>query len=340
MRQKDDKLYAEKMNRLREGNQSAEDIKEFKKRCISTSDENYPIHAPHAFTENRFVDNHNCRVYEVSNTEKVPVKCQDNVLGDLSEEVKKAILSKVSKNASNTANLPHNINIAVHMCYETTVNVSVEDGIVNGAPCTVQHIQYFEQNSPIPSIIWVKFECDEVGVLTRQKYHSFYTKAIDKSWTPIFACKRSFSSGPQYKTVVRQQFPLRPAAGKTNHKVQGQSLKELVVDLSTTRNYAIHGMHYVAFSRVTTEKGLHILNLNESNISVNPAVVKEMNRLRNDSRLILNYKPVYSLPKNHISIIFQNAQSLHRHFKDLSLDQNFIASDIVCIAVKTEWNRG
>lgn len=68
------------------------------------------------------------------------------------------------------------------------------------------------------------------------------------------------------------QFPLRPAAAKTIHRSQGDTLDEQVVDLTIYRK--IYHIHYVALSRVTTIQGLKILHLQENKISINSAVKK------------------------------------------------------------------
>lgn len=49
MRQQESKQFAEMLNRLREGNQSNEDIMKFKERILTPSSTNYPIDAPHLF---------------------------------------------------------------------------------------------------------------------------------------------------------------------------------------------------------------------------------------------------------------------------------------------------
>lgn len=59
-------------------------------------------------------------------------------------------------------------------------------------------------------------------------------------------------------SVVRKQFPLRPAAAKTVHRSQGDTEREIFVDLESSRT--IPHIYYVALSRVTSIEGLHIRN--------------------------------------------------------------------------------
>ena len=46
MHQKDDKAYAELLNRLREGKQTEHDLAQLRKRFIDPKDQNYPRNAP------------------------------------------------------------------------------------------------------------------------------------------------------------------------------------------------------------------------------------------------------------------------------------------------------
>lgn len=59
MRQKDDKQFAELLNRLREGNHTTNDIQVLKQRILKLkySEENYPIKSTHLFPENEDVVN-------------------------------------------------------------------------------------------------------------------------------------------------------------------------------------------------------------------------------------------------------------------------------------------
>lgn len=51
--------------------------------------------------------------------------------------------------------------------------------------------------------------------------------------------------------MVRRQFPLQMAAGKTNHKAQGSTLDGAVVHFGHSKNDHIH---YVGLNRVKTSE--------------------------------------------------------------------------------------
>ena len=179
----------------------------------------------------------------------------------------------------------------------------------------------------MPSILWVQFDHPSTGSQTRRenKYH----EGIDQQWTPIFMVNRNFNTGTNYVTVTRKQFPLRPAAAKTIHKAQGDTVDEIVVDMEGT--FGQHS-HYVALSRVTKKSGLHIKNLNERKIRINKDVVNEMERLRTEARLQLCYVPVYAMDSSTFTFVFHNVRSLHRHFIDVAADPNYASANIVAVA--------
>lgn len=65
----------------------------------------------------------------------------------------------------------------------------------------------------------------------------------------------------------RRQFPLTISFAMTINKSQGQSLKH--VGLYLSRSVFSHGRLYVAFSRVTSRKGLKILVIDDESQDTN-----------------------------------------------------------------------
>ena len=127
--------------------------------------------------------------------------------------------------------------------------------------------------------------------------------------------------------LVRKQFPLRPASAKTVHRSQGDAQSQIVVNLNTRR--AIPHIHYVALSRVTKIEGLHITDLCEGTISVDPKVVQEMQLLRNEYKLDLCFTPLYLLENTDLKICYLNTRSLHKHIHDVRKDINYLSTDIL-----------
>ena len=331
MRQKDDAPFAEILNRIREGRQTEKDISILTSRSVSSKTPDYQglRNELHLFPCNAAVDAHNKDIYERATSQKAEIKCSDTVLGEDSKDVKETILVQLmGKKSNDTGNLSEVLNVAVGLCYDTTHNISVHDGICNGTPCILRKIHYLEHNNPIPSCLWVEFPEKSIGKETRKENAHYYSRypEISKDWTPIWAVKRTFLF--RRKGVVRQQFPLKASSGKTIHKAQGQTRSTVVVDM--TSGSRPH-QHYVAFSRVTSLQGLYLLNGLSGQIKVDKGVVKEMERLRRDGYITLSYQPVGTC-KCDLTVVFQNVQSLRLHLPLIQNDASFTDADVICMA--------
>ena len=329
MRQKEDQTFAELLNRVREGKQTEDDIALLKSRSVSLNTERYISlkEYQHLFPCNEDVDKHNDAVFDLANTDKAEIGCIDTVLGEHRDDVKRTVLKCVKNTkTSETGNLMNIIKVAVGLCYDTSHNISVDDGLCNGTPCVLRKIQYLDKHSAAPSCLWVQFSNSSIGREARRKYNHYYTEDINRAWTPIWAVKRTFMY--RNKAVVRQQFPLKPSSGKTIHKSQGQTKEQIVVD--TTRGARAHH-HYVAYSRVTSIHGLHLLNGLNGTIHVDKNVLEEMRRMRINARLKLSYKPVHAYTSDLV-VVFQNAQSLHAHFSQVQNDKTFTDADVLGFA--------
>ena len=219
------------------------------------------------------------------------------------------------------------LKVAVGLQYDTTHNISIEDGICNGTPCVLRKIHYMHQ-CIIPSCLWVEFPDRSIGRTTRKEYMHYYKKypEVSTSWTPIWSVRRTFMF--RRKAIVRQQFPLKASSAKTIHKAQGQTKSCIIVDMASG---ARQHQHYVAFSRVTNLNGLHLLNGLSGNIQVDSRVVNEMRRLRTEAAVDLSYKPVGD-DICQLSVVFQNAQSLRLHSPLIRNDSTFTKADVICLA--------
>ena len=331
MRQKNDTQFAELLNRIREGRQTQGDINVLISRNISPESTQYLElkNILHLFPCNISVDAHNMDVYERATSQKAEIKCTDTVLGEDSNEVKEKILEQLKGRKSNdTGNLCERLKVAVGLSYVTTHNILVSDGICNGTPCILQKIHYIEKNNPIPSCLWVEFPEKRIGKETRKENMYYYHKYrdISKTWTPIWAVRRTFMF--RRKAIVRQQFPLKASSAKTIHKAQGQTESCIIVDM--TLGSRPH-QHYVAFSRVTSLQGLYLLNGLSGRITVDKSVVREMERLRRDACVSLCYKPVQTYHCDLVTV-FQNSQSLRLHFPLVRNNSTFTDADIICLA--------
>ena len=326
MRQRESRLFAEILNRLREGKHTEEDIRILKQRLICENDPNYPHHVPHLFYQNKKVENFNKKVYNASHDEKFSIIASDFVIGAQSEQMKETLLSRIPNDPRKTMQLASELCIAINQRTEIAVNTRLDDGLTNGAGNVVKYVELY--NPPQPQgIIWVKFDHDHVGEKTRSENRQLYTSNIDRSWTPIMPTTAQFCIGKSTSCkIVRKQFPLRLSAAKTIHRAQGDTERQVVVNLEASRK--IPHIHYVALSRVTTLEGLYITNLNEEKICVSSKVEEEMNRLRTNAYLKPCLRLISQQDESFVKIMFLNARSLHKHFLDVKNYLGFYSPDV------------
>ena len=325
MRQKEDKLFAELLNRLRCGIHTDIDIEELKKCSLKQNDPGYDMYQPHIFLSNAKVDDHNTQIFSrVPELLKLSILVHDTVIGDVAADVKEKIIQSVPFESSKTMGLVKNYKCALGLRDEISVNIDVTDGLANGAVCVVMSIPH--SHNKRPSYIWVRFTEAQIGKQLRESQRHLYEKDISNDWTPIFEVKRTFSVG-RYKSaqVMRTQFPLRPASAKTAHRCQGDTMQSAVVDLSGRPFYHAH---YVALSRVTSKDNLFITNLNENKILVDSQVHNEMERLEKEAPVVL-CMPLLQRKNSSYSILFHNVQSLHCHFPDIVADDNLLHLDLL-----------
>ena len=330
MRQRDSRLFAEILNRLREGKHTEEDIRILKERLISENDANYPYEAPHLFYQNKKVERFNKRTFDASCEEKFSIIALDSVIGAQSEEVRDILLRKIPNDPRKTMQLASELCIAINQRTEIVANIRLDDGLTNGAGNVVKHVELY--NAPQPEgIVWVKFDHDHVGRKTRNENSQLYTCNIDATWTPIMPITSEFWIGKSSSSkIVRKQFPLRLAAAKTIHRAQGDTERQIVVDLQTTRK--VPHIHYVALSRVTTLEGLFITNFNEEKICVSNKVEQEMNRLRTVAYLKPCLQLINDLDENFVKLIYLNTRSLHKHYLDVNNYMQFYSPHVAMFA--------
>ena len=159
--------------------------------------------------------NHNEAIDASADSEKMAIHAYDFIAGNPSDEAKQKckILVKTSKKYIEKHGSLRKLNSAVGLAYITSINIKTDDGLINGAPCTLKKIQF------IPSILWVLFDDKMIGRQWRVRYWNLHTEDTNQNWTPIFAVDRHFKT--RNARVIRTPFPLKPAAGSTIHSGQG-----------------------------------------------------------------------------------------------------------------------
>ena len=194
MRQKDDKSFAELLNRLREGKQSDDDIAVLKQRLVSVGPENgnYPMNKTHLFSTSALVDAHNNALYSLSKTDKAQIKAVGIIIGDISDDLKNQMKNKIPDDPTKTMGLYSVVSVAAVAKYDLTTNIDVTDGLTNGAECVIQNIDYRVENSTRPSIIWVSFPHPDIGRKQHREHAHLYNTHINKNWTPVLEVTKQF----------------------------------------------------------------------------------------------------------------------------------------------------
>ncbi len=334
MRQKDDQPFCELLNRLREGNQTDDDIKMLKDNCELPKNANLDeyMNIPHFYYKNHDRNIHNQKVVSAKEGKSVSVKAIDFCTQtNLPEKDKKRILDNVSKitELHNMGQLERVLDLKRGLQYDITINIDTEDGLFNGTTVVLQHMLYLDQQYPnVPSVLLVKPEDDQIGRRMRRKYHSLLPVNTPKSWIPLLTVHSQFMYSQKHP-ITRQQFPLTLAAARTFHKAQGCSMDKAVMAFPDFRKA---GLHYVGFSRLTKMSGISILpgQFNADKIHVEELVQQEMLRLRSEAKLTLCYTPLTEIASSFIVASF-NAQSLHKHIDDIKNDWNIKVASVLGI---------
>ncbi|CAK5283389.1 unnamed protein product [Mycena citricolor] len=149
-------------------------------------------------------------------------------------------LSKGHAGNNMEKDLPHLIELAIGMSVMVTNNVETDLDLTNGARGTIKDIILDPDEPPIgpesvvhlkrlPAYILVQFERTRAaqlsglpsGVLPIQPAKTTY---LVKSW---------LSRGTSVnKTITRRQYPLTGAYAFTDYRLQGQTLKRVIVDIA------------------------------------------------------------------------------------------------------------
>ena len=319
MRQRGDSTFAEMLCRVRTATCTPVDIDMLKSREITADTLNYPNDALHVYRLNVDVDSRNTVMLNslAPQCDQYSIKASDAMVGQTAH----IELSTLSNKRQETGGLHSVQKLVIGARVMLTTNVDVSDGQVNGARGEVVHVVTNNDNKV--TTVLVKFDNDHVGLKAIQSspYRATYTHAVPiAKYEVVFPTKGS--------EITRFQFPLTLAWATTIHKVQGLTLDKIVVDMKGGRFSP--GQAYVAFSRVKTLQGLHILNFNSKAIKASSDVQNEMTRLNN--KLLPPSPPLQflSLPETYITVCLLNVRSLIAKLADIEQDVYLKAANVVC----------
>lgn len=328
MRQKEDIPFAQLLNRIRTGIMTAEYLQILDRR-ISDINLNATEIPQILCSKNADVDRYNTEIYERSPNKKCVSHSKDRMLSNMSEKKATHFLQNLTKDATITGCLQHEVALCENLTYDIIINLDVLDGLVNGTSGRLKYIQ-FVPGYKNPTILWFDFPEEHVGQKQRRIYRHCYNKDIDRNWTPIVPIARKFNIGKQYVEISRIQFPVKQSSAKTIHKSQGSTYDKIIVFVPGPYYSFLRHIMYVALSRVRSLDGLHLVRFDAKSIKTDTRVTEE-----NDdglhTRNVQTGEDIVSKQIGSLLIHFQNCQSLVPHFeniKKLILNQKY---DIVAL---------
>ena len=251
MRQKDDKPFTELLNRFRTGTQTEADIQCIQSRSITHSDSNYPHDARHIWAENKPVDE-----YNATRLNQIPAQQYTlTAIDQYPQHVSKQDIDRVlARSRSETGGLDYHILIKEGCRVMLTTNMDISDRLINGQIAVNEKTQK-------PNIVYIKFDDSEAGRNAITKHpNSFARHNNVVPIEPVLAKIKIRPGKPSSPEIQRTKFPLTLGYACTVHKVQGLTLKKVVVSFELLKQRSFnYGQIYVALSRSTSLQGHHIL---------------------------------------------------------------------------------
>jgi hypothetical protein len=341
MRQKDDKIFAIALSNMAKGTMTLDDVDLLKSRVLSDGNLEITRDALRVFRSNAEVDAYNTKVLAGLSTEGATANAYDFCVGDGSASIREKVLSNVRKlKTTETYGLPLLIDLKVEAKYMMTVNLDIEDGLVNGACGQLMMIDYGKlqkTNETVPCRLWIKFNEEKTGRKARANFHNVIrNRNIDPTLTPVEPVTRQINTKSTNFKVERKQFPLVPSEAMTIYKSQGGTYEKVVVNLKKgmTRSEL-----YVACSRVTKASGLYLIGdfVPSKPPERNDAVAMMFRTMRAERMLKFSLEFPEESQEEKFSIVFHNVQSLNKHIMDVRSDKTFLGASVLSL-VET-WTR-
>ena len=252
------------LNRLRVGELTEQDFEQLEQRWIRDPEDPDPDDARfsnylHIFPNNKRVDNHNQlkirELTKVSRSRLYRIRATDVYNARDPQAGRKAEDKHIHPKKDKCGGLPQEILLCENARVMLIRNIDVSRGLVNGSMGIVKKIHwpflYRDQLKPgdQPESVEIEFESSVAGIapMTEKVY-------------PI----TTYFTGRCRRHIDRTMIPLVLCWAVTCHKVQGLTLKEGVVCLST-RLFA-KGQAYVALSRFRTLDSFRIIELAKSKL--------------------------------------------------------------------------
>ena len=336
MRQRDDKMFAELLNRLRTRERDqpllASDESVLKSRVVGKDNElSPPSDALHIYAKNEDVNQHNDNKLEALDAEIRIITAIDTIQdGGICKQ-----LGSPYQTTRNESPLASELKLAIGARAMLITNVDVSDGLSNGVSGVIKGIDYGKSQN-MPKTVFVHFDSPRIGSKLRS------TKSIPSKYSgciPINPHKDTLTVKLNGKavTLTREQVPLKLSWAVTVHKVQGQTTSQAVISLK----HHTKAMAYVALSRVSSIDGMYLVDYDSTKIFCDEGIVKEMAKMHTCDLSLAN--PFTNVDHNkNIIIAHHNIQSLNAHIDDLKLNKELRKAHVICITetwfTGTEYN--
>ncbi|XP_072041446.1 uncharacterized protein [Amphiura filiformis] len=329
MRQKDDVVFAQMLNRLRTRKRNEQisdiDMKLLQSRTVSDSHDNglsAPDDAMHLFYRNDDVDEHNEKMLATLSTHIHTIQAIDiDQTGGRIIRINEQPHKTKRKDRSTT--LADELKLAVGARVMLISNVDVTDGLCNEVSGVFKGIEFCNSTN-MPTVVYVKFDSSRIGAKAR------ITEFIPPHYqecTPIKPRKESFQLKGKTFTTTREQIPLKLSWAVTIHKIQGQTTDQAVISMK----YLQQAMAYVALSRVTHLDGMYLMNFDAKRIYCDETIAPNIAKMSQCDLSVAN--PLLEINHNNYFIIaHHNIQSLNRHFEDMKNNSEFRKAHVICLS--------
>ena len=317
MRQGDGSQYAEMLNRIRVGNQTADDEKLLETRRLTKESSERAENAVHVYYRRADVNQWNDKKLkslatplvtidaEITGGGYIPKTKDDGTIGD--SQFRRKLELKIGARVM------------------LNFNVSIADSLVNGQMGKVMDIKYNKDGKV--NVILVKFDDPNAGLELLARYPQYKNIGV-----PIFMHELEFHLPSRRGTKKHgarckvRQFPLMLCWASTAHKVQGDTIPN-GTDLVCHGDGRVQaGMLYVMLSRTKCLENLFIDDAFQfSKIKCDQSALQMSN--------ILKEKSLANQMKSETrSIFYTNILSLNKHIFDLEHDIYATQADFLCLS--------
>ena len=320
MRQRDDIVFAELLNRIRVKHK--EEALSEADRCLlaqaASEPMTFPMETLHIFATNKQVNTHNATTMSVLHSNFTTIDAED-----YKKDPRTGRMERVNAPFEGRKDeLPDSLQVAVGARVMLTKNIDVEDGLVNGCFGKIVRIATrVKDGRECVYMLGLMLENEHAGQRHRDKIAGGPENVVY-----IERAEEHLSR----KGAVRRQFPMKLAFACTTHKVQGMTTASAVVSL---KKIFEPGMAYVALSRTTSLRGLHITDFDEKQLYANPEITTSLRDMRTitleEAMPLLKHGQTASVAST-LTLIHHNTEGLLLHIEDIKTHHELHLADILC----------